>query len=116
MGIVEGSFGYRSCGVSISGKIRFIKNPRVQDEGDRHLTNRSSDPRVAYPKSKFSYRTKCELCILLPFCPTGCRYPGKILFIEPKGVNGHRRFVPGARNSGAPQERSQATFRDGSAW
>ena len=33
MGIVEGSCGYRSLGVSISGKIRFIEKPGIQDEG-----------------------------------------------------------------------------------
>ena len=57
MGIVEGSCGYRSRGVSISGKIRFIEKPGVQDEGDCHLTQRSSDPRVAYPEVKVQYGT-----------------------------------------------------------
>ena len=35
-----------------SGKIRFIEKPGVQDEGDRHVVKRSSDPRVAQPEVK----------------------------------------------------------------
>ena len=40
-----------------SWKIRFIEIPGVQDEGYRHVAKRSSDPRVAYPKSMFRYGT-----------------------------------------------------------
>ena len=40
------------------------------------------------------------------------RYPGKIRFIEPQGVNGHRKPVSGVPNSGTPRE-NQANFRDG---
>ena len=39
-------------------------------------------------------------------------YSGKIGFIEPQGINGHRRHVPGAPSSGTSRE-SQAMFRDG---
>ena len=53
--------------------------------------------------------------IVAPLCPKGGRYPGEIRFIEPQGVNGHRRPVPGAPSSGAPRE-SQAKFRDGTMW
>ena len=40
------------------------------------------------------------------------QYLGKICFIEPKEVNGHRRHVPGAPISSMPRE-GQAKFRDG---
>ena len=55
----------------------------------------------------------CGYCC--PFCPTRGRYPGKIRFIEPQGVNGDRRPVPGATSSGAPRE-SLANFKDGTMW
>ena len=35
-----------------SGKIRFIKKLRLQDEGGRHVAKCSSDPRVANPEVK----------------------------------------------------------------
>ena len=41
----------------------------------------------------------------------GVQYSGKIRFIEPQGINGHRRPVPGAPSSGTSRE-SQAMFRD----
>ena len=47
VGIVEGSYGYRARGVCIRGKFVLSRNPGVQDEGGRHVTKRSSDPRVA---------------------------------------------------------------------
>ena len=42
-------------------------------------------------------------------------YSGKIRFIEPQGINGHRRAVPGAPSSGTYRE-SQVMFRDGTVW
>ena len=54
------------------------------------------------------------VCIVIPL-PHGCHYSGKIRFIEPQGVNGHRLPVPGAPSSGTPRE-SQAEFRDGTVW
>ena len=39
-----------------SGKIRFVKKHRVQDEVGRHVDKRSSDPRQAYPEVKFQGR------------------------------------------------------------
>ena len=55
--------------------------------------------------------------IVVPFAPrvAGCQYSRKLRFIEPLGVNGHRRPVPCAPSSGTPRE-SQAKFRDGSVW
>ena len=52
-------------------------------------------------------------CCLL--CPSGVQYSGKIRLIEPQGVNGYRRPVPGVSSapcSGTPRE-GQAEFRDG---
>ena len=40
-----------------SGKIRFIGQPVVQDEGGRHGAKRSSDPRVAYPEVNVQVRS-----------------------------------------------------------
>ena len=55
------------------------------------------------------------LWVLLPLLLHGSQYSGTIRFIEPKGVNGHRRPVPGAPSSGTPRE-SQAKSRDGTVW
>ena len=44
--IVEGSCGYRTRGVSIPGKIRFIEKPGYKTLGS-HVAKRSSDPCVA---------------------------------------------------------------------
>ena len=52
------------------------------------------------------------LWVLLPFAPRGIGTRGKLFFIEPKGINGYRRSLPDAYSSGAPRERSQATFMD----
>ena len=38
-------------------------------------------------------------CLL---CHTGVQYSGKIRLIEPQGVNGHRRPVPGVSSAGCP--------------
>ena len=43
---------------------------------------------------------------------TGSQYSGKIRFIKPQGVNGHRRHAPGALSSGTPRD-SLAKFRAG---
>ena len=74
------------------------------------MEKRSSDPRVAYPEVKVQVRD-----VVLSPLPNGGRYPGKIRFIEPQGVNGHRRAVPGAPSSGTPWE-SKVKFRDGAVW
>ena len=70
---------------------------------------------VAYPEVKVQVRDLVRVvCIVAPFAPRG-QYSGKIRFIEPQGVNGHRGPVPGAPSSGTPRE-SQAKFRDGAVW
>ena len=71
VGIVEDSCGYRARGVSISGKIRFIETPEVQDEGDRHVTKRSSDPRVAYPEVKVQIRNQVRVVGIVAPLPNG---------------------------------------------
>ena len=38
--------------VQYSGKIRFVEKPWIQDYKGRHVAQRSSDPRVAYPEVK----------------------------------------------------------------
>ena len=61
MGIVERSSGEPGPAGSVfgedSGKIRFIEKPWVLDVGGGQVAKRSSDPRVAYPESKFRYGT-----------------------------------------------------------
>ena len=42
-------------------------------------------------------------------------YSEKIRFIEPQGINGHRRAVPGPPSSGTYRE-SQVMFRDWTVW
>ena len=98
-----------------SGKICFIEKPRVQDLGGRHVAKRSSDPRVAYPEVKVHVRDLVRvLGIVAPFAPRGSVF-GKICFIEPQGLNGHKRPVPDVPSSGTQRE-SQAKFRGGTVW
>ena len=49
-----------------------------------------------------------EMWILLQPLPHGGQFSGKSRFIEPKGINGHRRPVPGALSSGTPWETRQS--------
>ena len=78
------------------GEIRFIEKPRIQDEGDRHVTKRSSDHRVTYPEVKVQVRDLVQVVDVVAPLPHGGLVPGKILFIKPQEVNVHRRPVPGA--------------------
>ena len=53
-GLQNGPVGTGPAG-PYSGKIRFIEKPGLQDEGGgggRHVANRCSDPRLAYPEVK----------------------------------------------------------------
>ena len=89
-GLYKGPVGTGFVG-SYSGKLRFIGKLRVQDEEDRHVAKRSSDPRVAIPEVKVQVRDLVRAVgIVAPFAPWG-RYAGKNRFIEPKGVHGQRR-------------------------
>ena len=53
MGIVEGSCGYRTRGISIRGKFVLSTNPGYKT---KHVAKRNSDPRVAYPEAKVKVR------------------------------------------------------------
>ena len=55
-----------------SGKIRFIKKHGVQDEVNRHVAKRSSDPRQAYPEVNLQGRDLVRVVgIVAPFAPMG---------------------------------------------
>ena len=61
-----------------SGKIRFVEKPGVQNEvggGGRHVSKRSSDPRVVYPEVNFQVRDLVRIvgivAIVGPFAPRG---------------------------------------------
>ena len=103
-------------GVSIRGKFVLSRNPEYKTKGGHHVAKRSSDPRVAYPEVKVQVRDLVRAVgIVASFCSHGAQYSGVIRLIEPQGVYGRRRPVPGAQSSGTPRE-SQAKFRDGTVW
>ena len=56
LGVVEGSCRYRARG-STFGEKSFYRETWGTRRGDRQVAKRSSDPRVAYPRSKFRYVT-----------------------------------------------------------
>ena len=75
------------------------------------MAKRGSDSRVACPEVKVQVRDLVRVVgIVAPFTPllVGTR---KNRFIEPQGVNGHKRRVPDATSSGTQRE-SQSKFRD----
>ena len=114
VGNVEKSCGYRARGVSIRGKSVLSRN--LGYDGGRHVLNVVlKHPRVAYLCQSLGTGPNAKCGYFCSLCPTGGRYPGKIRFIEPQGVNGHRRPVPGAPSSGVTRE-SQAKFRNGTMW
>ena len=76
------------------------------------MAKRSPDPRIAYLEVKVQVRDPVRVVGIVDSCARGDQYSGKILFIAPQELNGHRRPVPGALSSGTPRER-QAKFRDG---
>ena len=79
------------------------------------MTKRSSEARVAYPRDKVQVRDLVRAVVLLPpLSPRGSVF-GVIRLIEPQGIYGCRRLVPGAPSSGTSRE-SQAKFRDGTVW
>ena len=64
------------------------------------MTKRSSDPRLACPEVKVQVWDLMRVVgIVAPLPPVGL-YPGKICFIDPQGVNGHRRPVSDVTSSG----------------
>ena len=102
---------YKGLRGQYSWKIRFIEKPGVQDEGVRHVANRSSDTWVAYPEVKVEVPDLVRVWLFLLPLTHGGRYPGRIRFIESQGVNGQWTLVPCVPSSGMPQE-SQTKFRD----
>ena len=63
-----------------SGKIRFIEKHGVQDEGARHVSKRSSDPRVAYPEVNVQVRDLVRVVgIVALFAPRGFSIRGKFV-------------------------------------
>ena len=79
MGIVGGSCGYRTRGVSIRGKCVLSKKPRALDEGRRNMAKRRSDPRVTYPEVKLF---KIVVCFLWLSLPADCRVTDEALLAE----------------------------------
>ena len=83
------------------------------------MAKRSSDQRVAYPEVKIQVRD-LVLVVGLPPLPHeggGGQYSGRIRFIEPHGVNEHRRIVSGTPSSGTQgkvQGRDCVGFVEGS--
>ena len=56
------------------------------------MVKRSSDPPGSPPRSQSSGMgpsASCRYCC--PLCPAGVQYSGKIRFIEPQKVDGHKR-------------------------
>ena len=82
-GLYKGPVGTGPAG-SVFGENSLIEKPGVQDERGCHVTNRSSDTRVAYQgqRSGTGPSSSCGYCC--PLCPTGCRYPGEFRFVEPQ--------------------------------
>ena len=80
------------------------------------MAKHSYDPRVAYSEVKVQVWDLVRVLGTVASCAQrGAQYSGKIRFIEPQELNGHRRPIPGAPSSGTPRE-SQAKFRDGTMW
>ena len=76
------------------------------------MAEHSSDPRVAHPDVKVQVRDLLRVVgIVAPFAPWGS-IPGEIRFIETQWVNGQRRLVPDAANSGTHGRARQSQGRD----
>ena len=80
MGIVEGSCGYRGREISIRGKFVLSRNPGYKTRGGRHVAERSSDPRVAYPEVNVQVRDLLRVVgIVAPFAPRWFSIRGKFV-------------------------------------
>ena len=64
------------------------------DEGDRHVTKRSSDPRVVYPEVKVQVRDLVRVVGIVTPLPHGVSVPGENSFYRAPGVIWNRRSVP----------------------
>ena len=69
-----------------SGKLRFIGKPGVQDEEERHVAKRSSDPPGSHSRSQSSGTgpsASCKYCC--PLCPMGVGTRENFVLSSPKG-------------------------------
>ena len=92
MGIVEGSCGFRTRGISILGKFVLPRKPGHNTRG-RHVAKRSSDPRVAYPEVKVQVRDLLRVVGIVACLAPRVSVLGENSFYRGTGVNGHRRPV-----------------------
>ena len=73
----------------------------IQEEGGRHVVKWRSGPQVAHREVKVQVRDLVRVVgNFAPFSRVGVQYSGKIRFMEPRRVDGHRRPEPCARSSG----------------
>ena len=103
---------------SVFGKFVLSRKPGYKIGGwggGRQVEQRSSDLRVAYAEVKVQVRDLVRVVVIVDPLPQGCQFSGKIRFIEPQGVNGHRRPVPSAPSNCTPRE-SQTNFRGRTVW
>ena len=75
------------------------------------MAKRSSEHRVADPEVKVQVRDLVRVVGIVASLSHRGQYLGEICFVEPHGINGHRRPVPGAPSSGTVRE-SRAKFRN----
>ena len=111
MGIVERSRVKGPLG-SVFGENKFYRETQGTRLGGRLVAKRSSDPCVAYPEVKVHIRDLVRGLGIV--APRGSVF-GKTCFIEPQGLNGHKRPVPGVSSSGTQRE-SQANLGGGTVW
>ena len=72
--------------VQYSGKIRFVEKPGVQDYKGRHVAQRSSDPRVAYPEVKVQVRDLVRVMGIVASCAQRGSVFGENSFYRATGV------------------------------
>ena len=66
------------------GKIRFIEKPGYQTMGVVMWLNVVLTPRSLTRSQSSGTGPSASCWYCCPLCPTGCRYPGKIRFIQPQ--------------------------------
>ena len=99
-----------------SGKIRFIEEPGVQDEGVAMWLNVVLTPRQAYSEVKLQGRYLVRVVgIVAPFAPLGVGTGRKSVSSRPRGEMGTGDLCRGVLNSGSPRE-NRANFKDETVW
>ena len=82
--VVDVAAPFAPRGANIQGKFVLSRNPGIQDEGDRHVAKRSSDPREAYPEVKVQVRDLVRVVgIVVLFAPRGVSIRGKFVLSRP---------------------------------